>query len=656
MYRLLTIAGILAALPATSPIIAAQTEAPLPATVARHRAAADALPADDGQDAAFAARGFVTTRRDPVIRAADGSVAWRLDAYDAVRGKSPDSVHPSLWRHAGLLAKHGLFRVTDDIWQVRGFDLANITFVRGRTGWIVIDALSCAETARAAYDLVSENLGKRPIAAIIVTHSHSDHFGGVAGLATPAQIAAGTVPLIAPKGFFEEAVSENVIAGPAMARRATYQFGLPLAPGATGSMGSGIGTGLSRGTPSLLRPTREIDVDGQEATIDGVRLRFLLTPGTEAPAEMNVVFPDWNVIDMAENANVTQHNILTPRGARIRDTRAWANGLTRAIDGNPDAQVMIGSHGWPRFGKTAVRDYLVKHRDAYAYLHDQTVRMMNQGLTGDEIATRIQLPPSLAREWYNRPYYGSLAFNARAVYQFYLGWYDANPVHLAPMAPSDAGKRYVAALGGAARVIELATAAYDKGDYAWAAELLNRLVMADGQAMIARDLLARCYEQLAWQSENSLWRNIYLTGARELRAAGPAPATLAAGRGAFAGNLATDDLFAVLATRLDPARAGDARLVLVFDLTDTKERVVVTVEHGVLIPSRAVPATGVDATLSIRRADLVAALLGGAPLATRIAAGEAKIAGDPASFVRLVRMLDAPTPNFPIVLPPAAAR
>lgn len=608
--------------------------------------------ADPRTDEDFAGRGFVATRADPVIRAADGTPVWNLAAYDFARdAKAPATVDPSLWRHARLLARHGLFRVADRIWQVRGFDLANLTFVKGDKGWIVIDVGSTAETAAAALALVDQQLGRRPISAVVITHSHSDHFGGIDGIVAPADQRAGKIPILAPQGFFAHSVSENVIAGPAMQRRATYQFGVGLGTGPTASMGSGIGPGLPGGARALPRPTREIAKDGEEVTIDGVRLRFQLTPGTEAPAEMNVAFPDWKVIDMAENANVTQHNILTPRGAQVRDTRAWVAGLTAAIEANPDAEVMMTSHGWPRFGKAAVRDFLVKHRDAYAYLHDQTVRLMNQGLTGDEIATRIELPPSLAREWYNRPYYGSLSFNARAVYQFYLGWYDGNPVHLQAMAPADAGRRYVAAMGGAAKVMALAQQAVAAKDYGWAAELLDRLVMA-GEAGPARALLAQCYTSLGYASENSLWRNMYLSAARDLKAGAPAPAT-PGGAAGLAANLSVDDLFALLAVRLDPAKAGEQRLTLAFDLIDPAERRVVTVEHGVLVAGRGIAGEPVDATLSASRADLVGALLGVAPLAPKLADGRARISGDKAAFARLVAMLDPPGGAFSPVLPPA---
>jgi alkyl sulfatase BDS1-like metallo-beta-lactamase superfamily hydrolase len=381
---------------------------------------------------------------------------WDLSAFDFLKGEVPATVNPSLWRQGQLLARTGLFKVSERVWQVRGFDLANITFVRGDTGWIVIDTLGSIETAKAALDLANDTLGARPVVAIVYTHPHVDHFGGAGGLVTLDDVKSGKVQVIAPKGFTASAVGENVIAGPAMQRRAVYQFGVFLPKSAAGQVNSGIGPGLATGTTSLIPPNVEIDHTGQTMTVDGVRMVFQFTPGTEAPVEMNVDFPDWRIVDMAENANATQHNILTPRGAVVRDAKTWADHLTEALALFGDSDILITSHGWPRFGRAVIDDYLAKHRDAYAFLHDQTVRMMNEGLNGDEIAARLTLPAALEQQWYDRPYYGSLSFNSRAVYQFYMGWYDANPVHLNPTPPVETGKRYVAAMGGAAKVIVMA--------------------------------------------------------------------------------------------------------------------------------------------------------------------------------------------------------
>ena len=636
-----------AAPPATPPPISG-AEAPSAYTRAMHDAVRSAQNFADTRDFDFAARGFVGTRKDPLITAANGQTVWDLSAFDFLKQPSSSTVNPSLWRQGQLMAKHGLFQVSETIWQVRGFDLANITFVKGATGWIVIDTLGANETAKAAYDLVTEHLGARPIVAVIYTHSHTDHFGGAAGIVSLADVRAGKVQVIAPQDFLAAAVGENVIAGPAMQRRATYQFGVPLPKGEHGLVNAGIGPGLARGTSSLIPPTKEIGQTGETLTVDGVKMVFQFTPGTEAPAEMNINFPDWKIVDMAENANATQHNILTPRGAVVRDAKVWAEGLTHALRLFGDSEILIASHGWPRFGNAEIRDYLAKHRDVYAYLHDQTVRLMNKGLNGDEIAAQLQLPPELAAEWYDRPYYGSLSFNSRAVYQFYMGWYDANPSNLAPMPPAETGKRYVAAMGGAAEVKLKARAAYDAGDYAWAAELLNHLVMSEGDAE-AKDLLARSYDQLGWQAEPSTWRNIYLTGAKELRdGVGAAPVNPASQMASLA-NLPIGSLMDLLAVRLDAGKAAGQKLSLAFVLTDSNERTYVTIANGVLVHEEIAAPAPVDATLTLSRADFLGGIFGGQPLPPKIASGAVKLEGSPQALLKLSQWMDPPNPAFPIV-------
>lgn len=641
-----------ATLAPASPDAAQGREVPSPATRAEFARVRNERPFSDTRDFEFAQRGFIGTRKDPLIRTASGQTVWDLSAFDFLSGASSETVNPSLWRQAQLMAKHGLFQVSERIWQVRGFDLANITFVKGDTGWIIIDTLGANETARAALDLVTDKLGPLPVRALIYTHSHSDHFGGAGGLVSLADVRAGMIPVIAPRGFLQAAVGENVIAGPAMQRRAMYQFGLPLAKEAGGLVNAGIGPGLSRGTSSLIPPTREIAATGEQMVIDGVRMVFQLTPGTEAPAEMNINFPDWKIVDMAENANATQHNILTPRGAVVRDAKVWAEGLTAALRLFGGSDILITSHGWPRFGNDTIREYLAKHRDAYAYLHDQTVRLMNKGFNGDEIATRLELPGELAQEWYDRPYYGSLSFNVRAVYQFYMGWYDGNPANLAPAPPVETGRRYVEAMGGAERVRNLARAAFDKGDYVWAAELLNHVVMANSGDASARDLLARAYDQLGWQSENSLWRNIYLTGAKELREGVVSAPVSPASQMATLANLPVAAFFDLLAVRLKANEAQGHKLKLAFILSDSKERSYVAVENGVLIHED-IPAPGpVDATVTLTRADFLAVIFGGQPLAPRLASGAVKIDGDPGALGLLAGWLDPPNPSFPIVTRP----
>lgn len=620
-----------------------------PITAERQAAFAKTLPMNDRQDFAFADRGFLGTRADPIIKRADGQPAWNLAAYDFLKAEPPATVNPSLWRQAQLLSKHGLYQVSDRVYQVRGFDISNITFVRGDTGWIVIDPLTMRETAQAALELVNEKLGKLPVTAVVYTHSHSDHFGGVRGVVDEADVKSGKVPIVAPKGFMEEVAAENILAGNAMSRRAQYQFGVMLPPGVEGQITSGIGQNIARGSITLIPPTVIVDHTGQELTLDGVKVRFQYTPSTEAPAEMNLYFPELRILDMAENANVSMHNILTPRGALVRDSKAWADGLTEALRLFGDiSDVMITSHGWPRFGGPVVRDFLASHRDAYKYLHDQTVRMMNQGLTGDEIAAKIQLPPSLSKDWFNRGYYGSMSFNSRAVYQRYMGWYDANPAHLIPSPPADAGKRYVAAMGGAARVKAMASEAAAKGDYGWAASLLNHAVMADDGDKEAKRLLAGVYDQLGYQTENSLWRNMYLTASDELRSGvrklppSMAPLDMIAA-------LESAMIFDVLAIRLNAEKVGDARLRMVFVFPDRNERFLVEVRNGVLVAQPSKGGEGADATLTVDRAIFLESLFGGTSLLPRILKGEVKLEGDRAAMGRLAGWFDTFPTDFPIV-------
>ncbi len=649
---LLLLTGCVGDAPASSPLAATPlsgTEAPSAFTRAEHAKVLAERNFADRRDFELADRGFIATRKDPLILGENGQPVWNLAAFDFLKAEGPATVNPSLWRQGQLMAKHGLYKVSDNIWQVRGFDLANITFVKGRTGWIVIDTLGSNETAKAALELANEHLGARPVVAVIYTHSHTDHFAGAAGLVKLEDVRSGKVQVIAPEGFLEAAVGENIIAGPAMQRRAMYQFGVPLPRNAHGLVNAGIGPGLSAGTTSLIPPTKEIRETGEGIRIDGVSLMFQFTPGTEAPAEMNVWFPDWKIVDMAENANATQHNILTPRGAVVRDAKVWAEGLTEALRLFGDAEVLIASHGWPRFGNEEIRDYLGKHRDSYAYLHDQTVRLMNKGLNGDEIAATLQLPPELENEWYDRPYYGSYSFNSRAVYQFYMGWYDANPASLAPMPPAETGKRYVAAMGGAAKVKAAARTAYDAGDYAWAAELLNHVVMANGADAEAKDLLARSYDQLGWQAEPSTWRNIYLTGAKELREGVGAPRANPASQMAALANLPLGSLIDLLAVRLDPAKAAGGSVKLAFVLTDSNERTYITIANGVLVHEEIAAPGPVDAMLTLTRADFLGGIFGGQPLPAKIQSGAVKLEGDPQALMKLAQWMEPPNPMFPIV-------
>ena len=615
--------------------------------------AAEAPPPNwsDARDLDFVARGFVATAKDPKITTADGRVVWNLNAFDFLKGPPPATANASLWRHGALLSRHGLFKVADGVWQVRGFDVANATFIRGKTGWIVIDCLTTTETAKAALDLVNETLGARKVVGLVYTHSHTDHFGGARAMVLQADIDSGAVKVIAPAGFVEQSVSENVIAGAAMGRRAVYQFGLYLPKSAEGTLGSGIGQSVALGTQTLAPPNVTIDHTGQTVEVDGVRMEFQITPGTEAPAEMNVWLPDFHVLDLAENANVSMHNVLTPRGALVRDSRVWAEYLTQSLSLYGDkADVMMTSHGWPRFGRAEVIDFIGKHRDAYKYLHDQSVRMMDEGLTGPEIADKIALPPSLASEWYNRGYYGHMSFNARAVYQRYMGWYDGNPAHLAPFPVKDEAARYVKAMGGADKVRGQMADAVASGDLKWAAVLGDKLVMADSSDAAAKAALADVYTKLGQAQENALWRNIYLTGAQELRQGKPKSQGV---------NLALDlikntpspMLMDLLAVRLNADKAGEARVAIDMTFTDRNEHYRVSVRHGVLVATdKALPGDGpADLTLVLPRQALLMTTFTPFKLADLVKAGTVKADGDIEAFNRLVSWLDPFTSDFPVV-------
>jgi alkyl sulfatase BDS1-like metallo-beta-lactamase superfamily hydrolase len=600
----------------------------------------------DKRDEDFASRGLLATRADPLIKDDTGRVVYNLDDEAFIDVATPAQINPSLLRQMRLFRHAGLFEVVEGVYQVRGFDVTNITFIRGKTGWIVIDPLLTPATAAAAYQLVSERVGKRPIKAVIYTHSHVDHFGGVKGIVSQDDVDAGRVQVIAPQGFLAATLKEFVVNGNATQRRTDYA-GVAIPHRADGNVGVGLSAGSAFGPMSLIAPTVSITHTGEERIVDGVHLIFQMTPGTEAPAEMNIYLPQFRVLDMAENANVTMHNVLSPRGVEVRDAKGWADDISEAIHlfGEGTDAVMI-SHGWPRFGHGEAIDYLSKQRDAYKYLHDQTVRMMNDGLLPAEIANRLRLPDALEREWYNHGYYGSLSFNARAVYQRYLGWYDGNPVHLQPFEPRDEAQRYVAAMGGRASTYRQAQDAVAKGDDRWASELLNRLVMADATDQEARNLLAATYDRLGRAQENGIWRNQYLSAALELRAGIPPR-----GMGTLANNpvlagIPTTDLFEMMAVRLDPAKVGTQATAIDFILTDTKERVRVTVRNDVLTfePN---PAGGtVDATVTMTKLQLLKLLTSAAldPAAS--------VAGPPDSITRFAGWFTAPVGRFPIVWRP----
>jgi alkyl sulfatase BDS1-like metallo-beta-lactamase superfamily hydrolase len=606
---------------------------------------------DDRLDFEFAMRGFIATRTDPRIRRDDGHVAVDLTSYDFLDGPAPATVNPSLWRQAQILTRHGLFKVAERIYQVRGFDVSTVSFIDAGAAWVVVDPLTTAEPARAAFELLQEHVESKPVLAVIYSHSHGDHYGGVAGITSAEAAAAGDVSIIAPEGFLEEAVSENIIAGPAMTRRARYQFGLTLPRTPEGEVTSGLGPGLSRGTMSLIAPTTLVTHTGQTIRIGDLDFVFQLTPGTEAPAEMNFHLPQLRAVFMAENANLTMHNLLPARGALVRDSKAWADYLTESIRlFAPLSDVMFAAHGIPRFGSAEIIRFLTSHRDAYKYLHDQAVRLMNAGLTGAEIAEELRLPDVLRKQWFNRGYYGTMSHNAKAVYQRYMGWYDANPAHLHPLPPEPAARKYVAAMGGADAVISLATKAEGEGDLRWAATLLDHVVFSDEHNLAAKEKLAGIYRQLGYQSEAGTWRNIYLTGAQELEHGIIKLPPSAMNVGILAATT-TAMLLDFAAVRVNPEKASAALFAINLELTDRKETILITVRNGVLIHEHGVsdPAAGVS--LRMKRPQLLMTLFAGQPFAPLVQSGDITVDGDIGLYAALIDLIEPVNANFAIVTP-----
>jgi alkyl sulfatase BDS1-like metallo-beta-lactamase superfamily hydrolase len=607
----------------------------------------DSLPFDDTADFADADRGFIGALTPCVVKAADGRVVWDNDAYAFLAGEAPSSVHPSLWRQCQLTAKQGLYEVVPGIYQVRGLDLSNISFIEGDTGLIVIDPLVSTETAAAALQLYRTHRGERPVVAVIYTHSHADHFGGVLGVTSQADVDSGKVAVLAPEGFTEHVVQENVYAGPAMTRRASYMYGTLLARGPEGHVGCGLGQVPSLGEVALIVPTIDIASTGETHTIDGIEIEFQMAPGTEAPAEMHFYFPQFHALCMAENATHNLHNLLTLRGALVRDPHAWSGYLTEAIDTFADrADVVFASHHWPTWGRERLVEFLSLQRDLYAYLHDQTLRLLNQGHTGAEIAETMQMPPALERAWHTHGYYGSVSHNVKAIYQRYMGWFDGNPARLWPHPPEALATRYVEAIGGTDRVVELAQQAYDSGDLRWAATLLDHAVFAEETHAGARTLLAATLERLAYGAENATWRNFFLSGATELRDGNFGTATQT-NSPTLMSALTPEQIFDGLAISVNGPRAWDLDIAIDVTLTDRDANYRLALRNGVLVHRR-VAADAVTAAATIRLDNAFRLLMLGMGDFT---SPGFELSGDQAALQQFLGVLDRPDPSFNIVTP-----
>ena len=605
------------------------------------------LPFTDTTDFADADRGFIAALDPCVITAADGRVVWDNDAYGFLRDDAPPSVHPSLWRQSTLAAKQGLYEVVEGIYQVRGLDLSNISFIEGDTGVIVIDPLISTETAAAALALYREHRGNRPVVAVIYTHSHVDHFGGVLGVTTQAEVDAGTVAVLAPEGFIGHAVQENIYAGTAMTRRATYMYGTLLERGPRGQVGCGLGQNTSTGEIAVIVPTLDITTTGEIHTIDGVEIEFQMAPGTEAPAEMHFYFPRFRALCMAENATHNLHNLLTLRGALVRDPRAWSGYLTEAIDTFADrTDVAFASHHWPTWGHERIVEFLGLQRDLYAYLHDQTLRQLNQGYTGIEIAENFAMPPALERAWHTHGYYGSVSHNVKAVYQRYMGWFDGNPGRLWQHPPEASAPRYVAAMGGIDRVVEIAQEAFDSGDFRWAATLLDHAVFTDDSHAGARDLYADTLEQMGYGAECATWRNFFLSGATELRD-GNFGTPVNTTSPTMLSQLTPEQMFDILAISVNGPQAWDLDLALDVTFADLDANYRLTLRNGVLV-QRKRPAEESTATATVVLATKMRLM---AAAAGDFNSPGLDVAGDAGALQALLGVLDAPDPGFSIVTP-----
>ncbi|MCL1800497.1 MAG: MBL fold metallo-hydrolase [Promicromonosporaceae bacterium] len=600
----------------------------------------------DNTEQDFAQRGLLLKPDSLEITNDDGKVIWTQNAYEFLSGAAPDTANPSLWRNAQLNHNYGLFEVTDGIYQVRGYDISNITFIRGDTGWVVFDPLSNIETARAAYDLISEHFGYRPITGVVISHSHADHFAGIRGIISPEDAAERQVPIIAPAGFTEHAVSEFVYAGPAMLRRAEYMYGETIAAGPDKRISVGLGLAMPSGTSSYIAPTDIIEKTGETRTIDGVSLEFQMTPGTEAPSEMNTWLPDKKALWLAENCTATLHNLYTLRGAQVRDGNAWAKYLLETLTryGN-DAQVAFQSHNWPHWGNEFIKEYLLNSALAYKFINDQTLFYLNQGDTATEIAAKMEFPAGLDQFWYLRPYYGTVKHNSRAVYQRFLGWYDANPANLNPLPPSEHAKKLVEYLGDTAAVIRRAQADYDAGEYQWVAELMNALVFADPSNQPARDLGASALEQLGFQSEAGTWRSAYLTGADELRHGTPQSGQQFAQSGDLLAALTPEMVFDFLGIHLDSSKASALDTTINIKAIGGQDYLLI-VKYGILVVQANAQSPTAEATISLPL-PMIPLLLS----EKLFHSPQVTITGNPDAYAKIQKALVNFDPNFAIIEP-----
>lgn len=622
----------------------------------RNFAAQHGLDFLDKQDFLDAERGFIATIKDPQIKNKEGRTVYDASSFDFTRDKpAPDTVNPSLWRVSQLNAKHGLFKVTDGIYQIRGFDLSNMTIIEGKEGLIIIDPLISEETARAGLELYYQEVkqpetGKRPVKAVIYSHSHVDHFGGVKGVATEEDVASGKTRILGPAEFMKEAVSENVYAGNAMGRRSTYMYAAPFNKDPKGTVGSGLGTASSSGTITVIPPTDTIKKTGETRTIDGVDMEFMMAQGTEAPSEMLMYFPQFKALCSSEDATHTMHNLYTLRGAQVRDASKWWKVLDEAIQRYGDkTEILFAQHHWPKWGKERISKFLANERDGYKYMHDRTLNLINKGYTPVEIAETIKLPAELDKQWYFRGYYGTLNHNAKAIYQRYMGWYDGNPANLYALPPVEAAKRYVELAGGAGKMIDNAQKAFDKGDYRWTAEVLKHVVFADPQNRKARNLAADALEQLGYQAESGPWRNEFLVGAYELRN-GLLKNPLDLVSTDILSNLTPEMLFDYMGISLNGEKAKDQSLSFNWVDEEGKQHGF-WIENEVLMYREGKPVDHPDAVITSDKLHFTLVVMQAVPLKEALDKGMLKIEGNADKFNDLLGCLDKFNVNFNIIEP-----
>lgn len=614
------------------------------------------LPFGDTTDYANARRGFIATLPEGEIKDDKGNVVYSMKQYDFIHGKAPSTTNPSLWRQSELNSINGLFEVTKGIYQIRNFDLSNMSLIAGNKGWIVIDPLVSPETAKAGLALANEKLGARPVTAIIFTHSHIDHFGGVRGIVSEADVKSGKVPVYVPQGFMEHAVSENIMGGNTMGRRASYMYGNILPKDEKGTLGAGLGQTTSSGLAGIFDGTVVInELKGVTKMVDGKKVEFIYTPESEAPAEMMFYFYDYKAFCQAEDLSHTLHNLYTLRGAQVRNGQKWSQYIDLALEKwGDDVQFSFGSHHWPTWDNQNIVPYWESQRDLYRFIHDQTLRLANEGNTPVEIAEMLKLPESLDKQFYNRGYYGSLSHNVRAQYQLYFGWFDGVPANLNKLTPEDGGKKYVEFMGGADALLKKAKESYDKGEYRWVAEVVNHLVFADPQNKNARNLLADAYEQLGYQAESGPWRNFYLSGAKELRTGVKQMATPNTASLDIVQAMSLDLFFNYIAMRFKGTEPEAAKMKYNFNLNfpDVKQKAALIISNGAMTPRIGSNVTkDVTATITVNRTDLDKITLGQAKFEDLVNKGSIKIDGDAEAFKKAMSMVESFNFWFNIIEP-----